>query len=113
MDNLQQELIALKEEIRDLKTAQTTPSALKTYYGRLTFPAGSYAAGTYTWTIQFADHDSTNAPLVYVSSWMSVLPFRDDNTIQVEWYTLGGWNRDPQHFDVYSSKPIYDIQPNF
>lgn len=113
MDNLQQELIALKEEIRDLKTAQTTPSALKTYHGIIVFPAGSYAAGTYTWTIRFADHDSTNAPLVYISSWMSVLPFRNDNTIQVEWYTLGGWNRDPQHFDVYSSKPIYDIQPNF
>ena len=112
MDNIQQELIALKEEIRDLKTAQTIPSVLKTYHSIIVLPAGSYS-GVYTWTIQFADHDSTNAPLVYVSSWMSVLPFRNDNTIQVEWYTLGGWNRDPQHFDVYSSKPIYDIQPNF
>ena len=112
MDNIQQELIALKEEIRDLKTAQTIPSVLKTYHSIIVLPAGSYS-GVYTWTIKFADHDSTNAPLVYVSSWMSVLPFRNDNTIQVEWYTLGGWNRDPQRFDVYSSKPIYDIQPNF
>ena len=112
MDNIQQELIALKEEIRDLKTAQTIPSVLKTYHSIIVLPAGSYS-GVYTWTIRFADHDSTNAPLVYVSSWMSALPYRDNNTIQVEWYSSGNYFADSQRFDVYSSKPIYDIQPNF
>ena len=55
MDNLQQTIIALKREIRDLKTAQITPSVLKTYYKTVTIPSGTYD-GVYTWTVQFADH---------------------------------------------------------
>ena len=52
MDNLQEELARLKEEIRDLKTAQMLPGYSRMYRGALPIPAGNYQ-GVYAWTITF------------------------------------------------------------
>lgn len=112
MENLQQELIALKEEIRDLKTAQTIPSVLTTYTGEVIIPVGTYN-GAYTWTIRFADHDSTNAPILFAPSYISVLPFRNDNTQKVELYLLNTTYYSTERFIIYSSKPIYSINQDF
>lgn len=112
MDDIQQELIALKNEIRDLKTAQAIPSKLKTYWKAVVIPAGTYS-GVYTWTIQYADQDTENEPLVYVQNDMNVLPLRSDNTQLIEWTTLSVTYYSQGLFIVYSSKPIYDINSNF
>lgn len=112
MDNLQQTIIALKREIRDLKTAQITPSVLKTYYKTVTIPSGTYD-GVYTWTVQFADQDTSNTPIFLTSFDISVLPFESDNTLKLEWQTLETTFFISVSFKVYSSKPIASITPDF
>lgn len=113
MENIQQELIKLKEEIRDLKTAQAIPSILKTYTEEVIIPVGSYN-GVYTWTITFEDTNDTNAPLVYVPATYSLLQYRSsDNTMDIEWVAKDAHLYSTDRFTVYSSRPIYDINRNF
>lgn len=112
MENIQQELIKLKEEIRDLKTAQAIPSTLKTYTEEVIIPIGDYD-GVYTWTITFEDTNDTNAPLVYVSSTYNLLQYRSDNTMDIEWVANDQHIYSTDRFTVYSSRPIYDINRNF
>lgn len=113
MENIQQELIKLKEEIRDLKTAQAIPSILRTYTETVIIPIGDYN-GVYTWTITFEDTNDTNAPLVYVPATYSLLQYRNsDNTMRIEWVANNQHIYSTDRFTVYSSRPIYDINRNF
>lgn len=113
MKDIQEELIALKEEIRDLKTAQTIPSVLKTYTGEVIIPIGTYN-GAYTWTVQFEDTLDTNTPLFYAPQYISVLPYRaGDNTLRIELYLLNTTYYSTERFTVYSSRPIHSINQNF
>ncbi len=112
MENIQQELASLKEEIRDLKTAQSIPSVLKTYEKDVVIPVGDYN-GAYTWTITFQDTNDTNTPLIFVSSTYNVLPYRSDNTSQIEWVAKDQHLYSTDRFTVYSSRPIYSINQNF
>lgn len=112
MENLQQEIIKLQEEIRDLKTAQAIPSTLKTYSEEVIIPIGDYD-GVYTWTITFEDTNDPNPPLVYVQSTYNPLPYRNDNTMQIEWVAVNQHLYSTDRFTVYSSRPIHDINRNF
>lgn len=116
MDNIQQEIIALEQEIRDLKTAQVLAGYSTMKRKTKNFPAGTYS-GTYTWTIHYEDVGDTNAPITYLyygASW-SLRPYDSGtNTQKVELYADPSeyWGGDPM-FIVASSRDISSITQDF
>lgn len=111
MENLQAELIAIKNEIRDLKTAQTMPGYFTMYSAIATIPGGTYA-GAYTWTITYEDVGSTDAPITTAKYGRSVclLPFDSThNTQKLEMYveSPSEFAQNPIH--IYSTRPIASV----
>lgn len=107
---MDQELIALKNEIRDLKTAQITPgnSTLQTAQGIM--PAGSYK-GIYSWTITYADEGTTDAPITsfeHGSGW-SLGPYHPSTNTQAIEIFADDITTARDILRVYSSRPIISI----
>lgn len=76
---MQQELLRLKREIRDLKTAQVRPSLMKFYEARVTIPQG-ITKGFHHWTIQYEESTNQTEPIAFESNFVFVLEFYDSNT---------------------------------
>lgn len=116
MDNIQQEIIALEKEIRDLKTAQVIAGNSTMKRKTTHFPVGTYS-GTYTWTIQYEDANDTNAPITYLyysGNW-SLRPYDSaTNTQKIEYYVYGSeyWGGDPM-FIISSTRGIQSITQDF
>lgn len=110
MDNIQQELARLKQEIRDLKTAQTQPGTSTLHRGQGTLPAGDYS-GTYTWTIHYEDVGSTDAPVTSFShgSGWSLRPYDSTtNTQKIEMH-VSDLTTVQDTLYAYSTRPITSI----
>lgn len=113
MDNLQEELARLKEEIRDLKTAQMLPGYSRMYRGTLSIPAGNYQ-GVYAWTITFEQDGFGNAPIIHFDQGrnMTLLGFDFiNNTQQIEFFAnpYGTSIAETRYF--YSTRPIASVGP--
>ena len=112
-DNLQEELARLKEEIRDLKTAQTLPGYSRMYRGALPIPAGNYR-GVYAWTITFEQDGFGNAPIIHFDQGvgLTLLGFNFiNNTQQIEFYANPyGSSIDMTRY-FYSTRPIASVGP--
>lgn len=76
---MQQELIALKREIRDLKTAQMRPSMMKLYWKSFTIPA-NISKGLHHWTIHYDETNNTTPPITYRMEFVGVPEFYDSTT---------------------------------
>lgn len=111
MDNLQDELERLREEIRDLKTAQTLPGYCQMYRGSLSIPAGNYQ-GVYVWTITFAADGYGNAPIVHFDQGVNMSLLQYDainNTQQIELFANPyGTSVDETRY-FYSTRPIVSV----
>lgn len=79
MQNLQQELIRLKQEIRDLKTAQLQPSIMKMYWKSFTIP-NNITKGLHYWTIHYGATNNTTPPITYRLEFIDVPEFYDQVT---------------------------------
>lgn len=79
MQNIQEELTRLKQEIRDLKTAQLKPSIMKLYSKSFTIP-NNITKGIHHWTIHYGDTNNTTAPITYRLEFIDVPEFYDPNT---------------------------------
>lgn len=116
MENIQQEIISLENEIRDLKTAQIIAGYNSMSRKTASIPTGTYD-GIYTWTIHYEDAGDTNAPitrLYYGDNW-SLLPYDPiTNTQKVELYAIPSeyWGGDPI-FTISSSRGISSITKDF
>jgi hypothetical protein len=107
---MQQELIALKREIRDLKTAQTVPSITKFYSASFTIPQ-NIARGFHYWTIHFEDSENPTEPITY-DSYFFYVPENYDPATNTQKIVLdipydgtyGG-----ETFTIYSTRPITSI----
>lgn len=110
MENLQAELIAIKNEIRDLKTAQTMPGYSTMYSASATLPAGTYA-GTYTWTITYDDVGSTDAPITTASygTGFSLLPFNPTYNTQKLEMSIESLTTTQNTIPIYSTRPIASV----
>lgn len=76
---MDQELIALKNEIRDLKTAQQRPSIMKLYQASFTFPQ-SITKGFHYWTIHYEESENQTAPIANDNFFFFVLENYDSDT---------------------------------
>lgn len=109
----QDEIIKLKREIRDLKTAQLLPSVLRKYHADGEIPAQSYS-GVYTWTIQFEDVGDTETPLVYSDPGYNFLPYDPiTNSQKIEWATTSSTCQEPGSIPIESSRPIISVTKDF
>lgn len=111
MNDLQEEIIKLKEDIRDLKTAQFLPGIFQMQHALAILPTGDYN-GVYTWTIYYEDVGSSNAPLTYSNpgEGFSLLPYdAENNTQKLEWYIASGYDWPYDELDIYSSRPITSV----
>lgn len=109
MDDIQQELIRLSQEIRDLKTAQTTPGTSTLYSAQGTIPAGTYK-GIYTWIIQYADVGDSNAPITtYMGNISSLGPYHPSaNNQALEWFANNVTTVQDTIY-AFSTRPIISI----
>lgn len=64
--DIQQKLMELKREIRDLKTAKAIPSTIHFYRKTLQIPAGSYS--NLKVTVHYASDDSGSEPILFYYS---------------------------------------------
>lgn len=76
---MQQELIRLKREIRDLKTAQLRPSLMKFYEASVTIPQ-DITKGFHYWTIQYEESTNPTEPITFESDFIFVPEFYDPST---------------------------------
>ena len=116
MDNIQQEIIDLEREIRDLKTAQVLAGLSRMWRESHNIPTGTYS-GTYTWTIHYEDVGDTNAPITYLyytDAWSLRKYDSATNTQKVELYADPSeyWGGDAI-FIVASSRKISSITQDF
>lgn len=116
MDNIQQEIIDLEREIRDLKTAQVLAGLCRMWRKQQPIQTGTYS-GTYTWTIHYKDVGDTNAPITYLcydDSWSLRKYNSATNTQKVELYADPSeyWGGDAI-FIVASSREISSITQDF
>lgn len=79
MQNIQQELINLKREIRDLKTAQLQPSMMNLYWKSFTIP-NNITKGIHHWTIHYEATNNTTTPITYRIDFVDTLEFYDSAT---------------------------------
>ena len=113
--NFQVELIEIKREIRDLKTAQTLPSWFSMNNANAPVPAGTYS-GPHTWTIHYEDVGDTNTPITSVAydTGTTLLPYdASTNTQKIEWSPIGTTVYVATTFHVASSRPIASITTDF
>lgn len=112
--DLQAEFMRLKQEIRDLKTAQTQPSTFTLNRERVEVPAGTYS-GTYTWTVQYEDVGDTNAPITSYdagSGW-SLRPYNSTtNTQKVELH-VSNMTTTATFYYIYSTRPMASVTKDF
>lgn len=114
MDAFTLEFIRLKQEIRDLKTAQTKAGSLAAYTGQGELPAGTYS-GAYTWTISYADVACTDAPITSLQhgAKYSLLAYDSaSNTQKVEMCTTSA-SMSADAFTAVSTRPILGITRDF
>ena len=76
---MQQELIKLKREIRDLKTAQQRPSIIKFYSKSFTIP-NNITKGIHHWTIHYGATNNTTPPITYRLEFIDAPEFYDENS---------------------------------
>lgn len=76
---MQQELIDLKREIRDLKTAKICPSIMKFSMATFTIPQ-NLQDGFYYWTIHYDDSENATMPITFDDSFLFVLENYDPIT---------------------------------
>lgn len=76
---MQEEIISLRNEIRDLKTAQVRPSIMKLYSADFTVPA-NITKGFHKWTIHYKSSDNTTEPISYDNVFLFVLSFFDSSS---------------------------------
>lgn len=107
---MDQELIALKNEIRDLKTAQITPGNSTLHYARGDMPAGTYK-GIYTWIIAYEDEGTTDAPITSLEfgpDW-SLGPYHTSTNSQAIELYADSLTTVSTYVPIYSSRPIISI----
>lgn len=80
--NIQQKLIALDQEIRDLKTARAIPSMVRFYRASYSFGAGTFTEARLL--VTFAHDDNGTPPLLYyvMNGYPLVRPFDPDTDTQ-------------------------------
>lgn len=107
---MDQELIALKNEIRDLKTAQQRPSIMKLYQASFAFPQ-SIAKGFHYWTIHYEESENQTAPITNDNFFFFVLENYDSDTNTQKIVadipyddTYAG-----SSYTIYSTRPIASI----
>lgn len=110
MENIQNELARLKQEIRDLKTAQTTPGTSTLYVGIATLPAGTYK-GAYTWTINYISDGQIETPITTMQhgSGFCLLPYNPSTNKQKLEMMVDDLTTVQDSIYVYSTKPIVSI----
>lgn len=79
MEDMSHELARLKQDIRDLKTAQLKPSIMKFYSKTFTIP-NNITKGIHHWTIHYGDTNNTTPPITYRLEFIDVLEFYDADT---------------------------------
>ena len=106
---MQQELIDLKREIRDLKTAQTVPSIMKFSMATFTIPQ-NLADGFYYWTIRYDDSENTTTPITFDDSFLFVLENYDPitNTQKIPFESVNGTYAG-ETLTILSTRPIASI----
>lgn len=110
MDDYIKQMTKLRDDIRDLKTAQPKPSILTTYYKSGTMQAGYYSEGEWTWTIHYDNEGSTDAPITEVTMPYFLKPYNAaDNTQQIEWVSAGERLYVDDIMDAMSSRKITSI----
>lgn len=107
---MQQELITLKREIRDLKTAQPVPSIMNFYSKTLTIP-NNLTQGFHYWTIQFEASENGTDPISYDSAFVFVFEFYDSATNTQKIVLDAPYNNAYAGaiLEVYSTRPIISI----
>lgn len=116
--NYDERMQRLKEEIRDLKTAQLTQSSSKASSVSGTIPT-NLPQGSNTWTITYEDSDDESEPLLDIpnNGYFGVIPLRYDaatNTQILQRYQREAEVRSfEESFLVFSSRPIKSIVRNF
>lgn len=118
MSEFDQQLIRIKQEIRDLKTAQTTQSNSKASIATANIPQTVYA-GSNTWTIQFEASDDESEPLTDIPNIayyrLAILEFDEaTNTQKIQMFLREDWQRTmAEDFLIISSRPIASVTRDF
>lgn len=107
---MDKEIIALKNEIRDLKTAQLKPSIMKMYSANFKVPAGTQK-GFHYWTIHYEQSDNPTEPITYDSNFLVVPEFYDSvsNTQKVVLDVPYNGTDDGEVYTFFSTRQISSI----
>lgn len=105
---MQDEIINMKRELLELKTAKTIPAYINMYTGTVTRAAGIYN-GIYRWRIYFQDVDDTEPPIVAGAGSLFSKYDATNNTMDIfEDYT--GWQATTwsttESYQINSTRPI-------
>lgn len=107
---MEQDIINLKREIRDLKTAQTKPSIMKFHSKDFTVPQ-NITKGFHYWTIHYEASENPTNPITNDSYFMLVFEFYDPITntqrIVIDVPYDGTYGGDT--YSVFSTRPIASI----
>lgn len=107
---MQQELIDLKREILDLKTAKVSPSIMFFYSAAFTIPQ-NITKGFHYWTIHFEESENATDPITYDNFFLFMLEFYDSGTntqkIVIDISADGVYGGET--YTIYSTRPILSI----
>lgn len=116
MNNFTQRLIRIKNDIRDLKTAQLVQSnsAASVAHGHLAVPG----AGIFEWLIEYEEDGETTPPLLDIPniSFFSIAILDYDpntNTQKLQFVWQENYDTDYGNFLVVSSRQIRSFTPLF
>lgn len=115
MRNIQDEIIDIERELRDLKTAQPIPGVIQLYTASGIVPAQTYA-GAYTWTIHYEDVGDTDAPITQLGGIDNSTLLAYDpatNTQKVEYAPTSATIYQQTSFQIRTSRPVTSITRDF
>lgn len=109
-ESFQKDMERLREDIRDLKTAQTKPSIITTYSGYGTIQTGYYSEGLWRWRIDYEDDGNTSAPITVVGTPYALRPYQSGSNTQIIEYFSDGETVYTQYIiSAESTRPIASI----
>lgn len=102
----------LREDIRDLKTAQTKPSIITTYYGEGDVQTGYYSEGLWRWRINYEDDGNTSAPITMTYNEYVLRPYQSGPNTQIieKFIPSPGGQQTAAKVFVASTRPIASIE---
>lgn len=118
MNQFEQRIKQIRQEIRDLKTAQLTQSNSEASVAFGDIPQ-FVPAGSNIWTIQFVASEDESEPLTDIPNTgyygLAVLKFdQATNTQKIQMFLREDWQRSTaESFLVISSRPIESVTRNF